>query len=97
VTPALVEWRILSERGRVVQAWQAAYDVRSSLPSGSFESVYAIRTRQNRPNRAGTYRFVLASDWPSDSLRDGAYEIEVRLTDTRGNRSASRWPFVVAN
>jgi hypothetical protein len=45
VTPALVEWRILSEGGRVVQTWRAAFDVRSSLPSGSFESVYAIRTR----------------------------------------------------
>jgi hypothetical protein len=40
---------------------------------------------------------MLADGWHSEGLRNGAYEIEVRLIDTQGNRSASRWPFVVAN
>lgn len=97
VTPALVEWRIVRPNGHVIQPWQAAFDVRWSLPGGSFEATYATRTRQNRPNRAGTYRFYLASDWASGELRDGAYAVEVRVVDTQGNRSRTSWPFMVAS
>jgi hypothetical protein len=97
VTPALVEWRIVSAAGRVVEPWRAAHDVRSTLPTGSFESTYAIRTRQNRPNRAGTYRFYLAQGWASGELRNGSYAVEVRVVDTYGNQARSSWPFVVAN
>jgi hypothetical protein len=97
VTPALVEWRLVGAGGRVVRSWHIAYDVRSSLPSGSYDSVYAIRTKQNRPNRPGTYRFHLARDWDSGELRNGHYAVEVRVVDTRGNRHRSSWPFTVAN
>lgn len=97
VTPALVEWRIVRANGRAIRPWQAAYDVRWSLPNGSFEGTYATRTRQNRPNRAGTYRFYLDQDWESSELRNGAYAVEVRVADTQGNRGRTSWPFTVAN
>ena len=69
----------------------------SHPPDGGFETVYATRTRQNRPNRPGTYRFYLARGWNSSSLRDGDYTIEVELSDSRGNRSRSSRAFTIAS
>jgi murein DD-endopeptidase MepM/ murein hydrolase activator NlpD len=97
VTPALIRWRIVTGKGRGVRRWETVFDVRWSLPSGGFDSVYAIRTRQNRPNRPGTYRFYLARDWNSAQLRDGAYGVEVQVVDSSGNRSTSSRPFAVVN
>ncbi len=97
VTPTLIRWRILTEAGRAVRRWETAVDTRRILPNGSFETVYATRTRQNRPNRPGTYRFYLAHGWNSASLRDGDYTIEVELSDSRGNRSRSSRAFTIAS
>lgn len=68
LTPALLRWRIVTGRGRAVTGWQAAYDVRATLPSEPYGSVYARGTRQNRPSWPGLYRFLLAEGWPSTHL-----------------------------
>ncbi len=97
VTPVLVQWRIVGANGRVVSPWADAFDVRTALPTVSYYSLYAVGTRQNRPNRPGKYRFYLAHDWHSFDLKNGEYTVQVLATDSAGNhvRYASR--FVVSN
>ena len=69
----------------------------NSPPTVSYYSLYAVGTRQNRPNRPGKYRFYLAHDWHSFDLKNGEYTVQVLATDSAGNhvRYASR--FVVSN
>ena len=95
VTPALLRWRVVAESGRVVLRWQVAHDVRRSLPGRSYDAVYASRTRQNRPHRAGNYRFYLVRGWNSSVLGEGGYAIHVELEDTRGNVSRSTRAFTI--
>ena len=97
VTPVLVQWRIVGANGRVVSPWANAFDVRTALPTVSYYSLYAVGTRQNRPNRPGKYRFYLAHAWHSFDLKNGQYTVQVLATDSAGNhvRYASR--FVVSN
>lgn len=94
-TPALVRWRIVRDDGREAVSWRTAFDVRSRLPAVPYASVYAPETRQNRPNRPGSYLIYLARGWHSSELADGAYALQVAATDVRGNTVAARQPFVV--
>jgi hypothetical protein len=96
VTPALVQWRVVDANGRVASPWRAAYDVRRTLPGGSYHTVYTDDTEQNRPNRAGRYRFVLARDFDANALSPGEHTVQVVAVDTQGNRAKSSWPLVVA-
>jgi hypothetical protein len=95
VTPALVRWRLVNAQGRPVFPWRAAYDVRRALPSASWEAVYAPGTRQNRPNRAGRYRFYLVRGLDADALAGGSYAVQVLVSDTAGNRVRSSTPLEV--
>ena len=97
VTPALVRWRLL--RGSAVALpWKIAADFRSTMvPNSRFAAVYAPATRQNHADKPGLYRFWLARRWDTRRHRDGAYELEVEVSDTRGNASRRRIGLVLGN
>lgn len=95
VMPALVRWRLVGSRSRT--AWRTALDVRTSLPSCGFASVYARWTRQNKPWRAGRYRVYLARDLDTRALADGRYRVEVEASDTHGNSARRATVVVVRN
>jgi hypothetical protein len=97
LSPAVVRWRMfrLGEKERGV--WRTAFDARRTLQAGSFSSVFADDTRQNRTNRVGRYRFHLMHNWDTAALADGTYVLEVSARDTRGNAASERTWFAVAN
>lgn len=108
VTPALVRWRLRGPRG-VVVAWRTAADFRLHIPDNAdYDGYYAPETRQNKvyppsrkkkvwTSRAGRYAFVLRTSWNTRAVADGAYRLEVMLTDTGGNRTTAGTELVVAN
>ena len=98
VTPALLRWRVTSGAGRVVQGWRTALDHRLVEPQDeAFGTHYARWTRQNKRNRIGRYRFVLAAAWDTRELADGRYVVEVVASDVSGNRTVARFPIRIAN
>jgi len=98
VTPALLRWRVTTRGGRVVQGWRTAIDHRLVKPEDDrFTAQYARWTRQNKRNRIGRYRFVLAAAWETRSLADGRYVVEVAASDVSGNRTVARFPIRIAN
>ena len=101
VLPAFVEWRIVARGAASVSStWHVADDFRTSLPSSSFSSVFALGTRQNHPwagTGTGRYRLLLARGWDTHTLRNGTYRLEVAVSDTRGNRAQAAAEFTVAN
>ena len=95
VTPALLRWRLV-RNGQAMQAWSTAVDVRATIPSNDrYNAVYATWTRQNKAAHRGRYRFYLAHGFDAGKLSAGSYAIEVEATDTRGNRTLSRFPVTV--
>jgi hypothetical protein len=97
VTPALIRWRIARGR-KVVRPWHAPVDFRSTLlPAERYDDVYAAGTRQNKPGKAGRYRFYLAHTWSTRLEPDGSYRLEVTAEDMRGNRATATQPFAIAN
>jgi hypothetical protein len=98
VTPALVRWRVTNGRGRLLQGWRTAIDHRLVKPEDSlYTTQYARWTRQNKRNRIGRYRFVLAAAWDTRTLADGRYVVEVAAADVSGNQTVARFPIRVAN
>jgi Peptidase family M23 len=95
VTPALVRWRIVGAGDRVVFPWRTAHDVRTRFPQIAYEAVYTADTEQNRPNRPGRYRFVLARGFDGTTLGSRMYTVQVVAVDTRGNRARSSWPLLI--
>jgi hypothetical protein len=90
VTPALVRWRILGANGRAVLGWRTAADFRRTIPPAShFGNVWAPGTTQNHVQAPGRYRVYLAH---ALELEAGAYEIQIRVRDTRGNAAFDRFP-----
>ena len=82
----------------VVQGWRTAIDHRLVNPDDSlFTSQYARWTRQNKRNRTGRYRFVLAAAWDTRTLVDGLYVVEVAASDVSGNRTVARFPVRITN
>lgn len=108
VSPALVRWRLRGPRGLVV-AWRPAADFRLHIPNNAdYDRYYAPETRQNKvyppskrkkewTSRAGQYAFVLRTSWNTRAVADGAYRLEVMVTDTCGNRTTAATELVVAN
>ena len=97
VTPAFLRWRVLRGR-KVVRPWHAPVDFRKTLlPPSLFAVVYAPGTRQNKPNKAGRYRFYAAHTWDTRRLPNGLYRLEASVADAQGNRAVSGLPFTVAN
>ena len=98
VTPALIRWRVTAADGRVVAVWRTAIDHRLTEPEDSaFASQYARWTRQNKRNRPGRYRFVLATGWDTRTLADGRYVVEVAASDSSGNSTVERFALRVVN
>jgi hypothetical protein len=101
-TPALVEWRLF--RGTVGTPWRIAVDFRHTQPPARyFWNVYGAGTYQNCPTFAdhiyhGTRgRYLFRLHIHPDRLQPGPYRLAVRVTDTHGNRSTTRWPLVVTD
>lgn len=67
------------------------------LWQGPLQDVYAPGTRQNLPNRPGTYYFWLARGLNTTLLADGPHTVWVTASDVRGNETTSRLSFTVAN
>jgi hypothetical protein len=101
VTPALVEWRLLSGDVLASSGWHVAADFRGYLPRVPFSSVYARWTRQNhadsKHNAFGRYRFLLARGLDTRLLPNGTYRLVVRVSDTAGNASQSSRTFTITN
>ena len=69
----------------------------TTIPSDDrFTAQYGRWTRQNKRNRIGRYRFVLAAAWETRSLADGRYVVEVAASDVSGNRTSSNPNVLIA-
>ncbi|MDX6486876.1 MAG: hypothetical protein QOF43_2029 [Gaiellaceae bacterium] len=106
VAPALVRWSISKLSGASMLPWRTAADFRSVLPgNGHFTDVYAKGTYENSPrfgnqqytSMPGKYLFLLAGNFDTTSLPNGAYELSVRVSDVRGNSQAVTERFSVLN
>ncbi len=100
MTPALVEWQLISSRNIATTNWHVAADFRDTLPIVKFTTLYARFTRQNHPwgrGGRGRYRFYLAHDLDTRRLPNGTYRVQVRVTDTRGNVAYGTRDLTIAN
>jgi hypothetical protein len=80
-----VRWRLVRDAQEVVP-WQVVADFRTTLLSAArFATVYAPGTRQNHPNAAGLYRFLLAGTFDTRRHPDGQYRLDVEAADIREN------------
>jgi hypothetical protein len=97
LTPALLEWRLL-RGGKLVRDWQTAVDFRLTFPSNSlWDRTYASWTRQNKKVWDARYGFYLIRNLDTLKLRDGAYDVQVRATDIRGNAGTGSFTLTVVN
>jgi hypothetical protein len=106
VTPALVRWNVTRLNGKNVLSWRTVADFRTTLPGNAhFSDVYAKGTYENAPrfgsqqyaSMPGRYLFLLAGSFDTTSLANGAYELNVRVADERGNQAKQSDRFSVLN
>ncbi len=105
VSPALVTWSLERIGGEVYVHDVPAADFRTTLPLvRNFWNVYARGTFQNAPrfsNRqyfmAGRFFYNLANFVDTRAYPNGQYEVNVRVSDMRGNTSESAQLFTIAN
>jgi hypothetical protein len=105
VSPALVTWSFEKVGGQSYVRDLAAADFRTTLPLvRNFWTVYARGTFQNAPrfsNRqyfmAGRYFYNLASSLDTRSYPNGQYEVDVSVSDMRGNSSEGAQLLTVSN
>jgi murein DD-endopeptidase MepM/ murein hydrolase activator NlpD len=108
VTPARLTFHVvhLPDRKTVISE-TTALDVRNTLPGNARNMwlTYARGTRQNFvPMGAhrywlqpGVYLFKIAPSFDTRRLKDGAYELTVTASDTRGNHGSGSQIFSVHN
>jgi hypothetical protein len=98
--PTLVEWRLF--HGKTRAPWKVAVDFRKTQPPPrDFWQVYGAGTYQNTPTfedhiyhgMAGRYLFRLRIH--PNKLKPGIYQLAVRVSDIRGNRSTAWWPLEI--
>jgi Peptidase family M23 len=101
-TPALVEWRLF--HGNTRTPWQVAVDFRhTEPPPRTFWDIYGVGTYQNAPHFDGrSYlgtpgRYLFRLRIHPDRLSPGRYQIAVRVSDVRGNRSTAWWPLEIVH
>src|SRR3984893_1907411 len=106
VAPALVRWSITRLNGTAPVPWRTAADFRSTLPANShFFDVYAKGTYENAPrfgaqqyrSMPGRYLFLLAGNFDTTSLSNGAFPRAIYACDERGNRAFFHELFSVLN
>ncbi len=95
VSPVRLRWRVM-QAGRVVLPWRTGLDFAVHLRNDGFRTVYAEGSRQNRPDKPGRYRYLLARDWDTRALANGEYRLWVEASDSRDNSArAGVWLAVV--
>ena len=106
VAPAVVRWNVTRLNGTTALPWRTAADFRTTLPSNAhFTDVYAKGTYENAPrfgsqqypSMPGRYLFLLAGSFDTTSLANGAYELNVRVSDERRNTASQTERFSVLN
>jgi hypothetical protein len=106
VAPALVRWNIARLNGAGVVPWRTAADFRTTVPGNAhFTDVYAKGSYENAPrfgnqqytSMPGKYLFLLAGNFDTTSLANGAYRLNARVSDERGNTAAFTERFSVLN
>ena len=98
VMPAVVRWRLLDARARVVIGWRTTVDFRETIPAASeFDHVWAPNASQNHVRAPGLYLLYLARGHETGRLRPGSYTVEVAVADSRGNRARSSFPLVISS
>jgi Peptidase family M23 len=98
VMPALVRWRLLDARARVVHDWRTTADFRRTIPPASaFDSVWAPGATQNHVRAPGRYRLYLARGRETQQLGSGSYTVEVAVADTRRNGARLAFPLVISS
>jgi Peptidase family M23 len=105
LSPALMTWSLAKVDGPVYVRDAPAYDFRTTLPvARDFWSVYARGSYQNAPrfsNRQyfmpGRYLYNLANMVETRSYPNGLYEVEVDVSDMRGNTSEAALQFKIEN
>jgi hypothetical protein len=104
VAPAHLSWEVRTWTGKSVLRKQTAIDLRSRLPrDAKFWQVYARGTYQNMAvfgrhyswGQRGMYLFKLAT-FDTRRLSNGAYDLVVTATDSRGNSGSAKRRFLVA-
>lgn len=90
-TPAVIRWRLI-EDGAPIVPWTTAVDSSVYHPRRDYGDVYAPGTIQNLPGRTGRYVFWLTRRLP---IAAGAYDLQVRASDTRGNTGTGSLDFQV--
>jgi hypothetical protein len=96
--PALVRWRLLDARARVVHDWRTTADFRRTIPPASaFDSVWAPGATQNHVRAPGRYRLYLARGRETQQLGSGSYTVEVAVADTRRNGARLAFPLVISS
>ena len=106
VTPVLVEWSVRHLSGKIAIPLHVAADFRTTLPLKSrFFDIYAKGTYENAPrfgtqqytSMPGRYLFLLAPNFDTTSLPNGAYSLSVRVSDIRNNTATQIDRFSVLN
>ena len=107
VAPAVVSWEVRGFGGNVVVPRQTAFDARGRLPGDcNFWKVYVRGAYQNMAmfrghfsyGQRGMYLFRLSpAKFNTRQLRNGAYDLVVIATDTRGNSGSLARRFAVDN
>jgi hypothetical protein len=105
VAPAFVSWSFEKVLGSVYVRDVPVADFRTTLPlTRQFWNVYARGTFQNAPrfsNRqyymAGRFYYNLANVVDTRSYPNGLYEVDVSVSDMRGNSSELAQQFTIAN
>ncbi len=98
VMPAVVRWRLLDARARVVIGWRTTVDFRETIPPASeFDRVWTPTATQNHVRAPGRYRLYLATSPEMARLRLGSYTVQVAAVDTRGNAARASFPLVISS
>jgi hypothetical protein len=105
VSPASVTWSLTLVDGLVYVPTIAAADFRTTLPVvRNFWNVYARGTYQNAPrfsnqqfSMPGNFLYNLSSTFDTRSYPNGLYEVQVHVSDMRGNSSDAAQRFRIEN
>ena len=105
LSPALMTWSLSKVDGLVYVRNAPVFDFRTTLPVGrDFWQVYARGSYQNAPrfsNRQyfmpGRYLYNLANLVETRTYPNGLYEVDVQVSDMRGNSSEAALEFKIDN